>query len=121
MELTPTNQQFISSPGSSSTKWIVVALIGLVVIGGGFYLLTSLGGEISSPTEENAVNAPPASPPPHASATNPNVNVDEAIVEDIRQVSTGSSAKDIQADIDATDIQVLDEELKNLEQEMKGL
>lgn len=118
MDISPINQQPISPQGgASATKWIVIALAGIAVIAGGAYFFTRSGSEISPPSENGSVKNPPPAPP--VSATNP--NVDEAILGDIRQVSAGKTAKDIQADIDSTDIQMLDEELSNLDQEMKGL
>lgn len=75
-----------------------MALLGIAVIAAGIYFLTRPKSEISTPSD-----------------------MDEAILQDIRQVSVGASNNDIQADIDATDLQSLDDELNSLNQEIQGL
>ena len=91
------NRQPISMQNSSMTKLIVVALIVIAIIAAGIYFLTR-------PKSENSVS-----------------DMDKAILEDISQVSAGNSAADIQADINATNLQLLDDELESLNQEIQGL
>ncbi len=83
---------------SPTTKWIVAALVGIAVIAAGIYFFTRPKTETSSSDI-----------------------MDEAILKDIRQVSAGTSVADIQTDINATDLQSLDDELESLNQEIQGL
>jgi len=121
MNGTPINQQPQPEPqpqpqelAPRRSPWMAVGIV-LIVVGIAAIAYLMMGGTSRTPA-----------PPPPAGGTPPPADqssgqLDQEILQEIGQVSAGRTAADVDQDIQATNLEAINQELEALEQEMRGL